>query len=64
MIAEPAITVVGDANPDEAPDCTVTVSDGVPVPDTWTAYRADLRICLAADVVCALPARPAFPAGT
>jgi hypothetical protein len=49
-----------------ASDTTVLrcLAVGVPVPDAWTAYRADLRICLSAGTPCVLPMRPAYPAGT
>ncbi len=37
---------------------------GVAFPPEWHAYCTDLRVCLTAETPCALPARPAYPAGT
>lgn len=38
--------------------------NAVAVPPAWATYRAALRAIVAGEAVTALPARPAYPAGT
>lgn len=50
----------------DASDTTILrcYENAVAVPAAWATYRAALRSVIAGESVTALPARPAYPAGT